>query len=1218
MTIIMVLGMSITALANNDAAVIKSVTAKNATVYTNGTDAEKQVAVTVNWDKNKAEPVKEMITATSADRGIVNVVGCVSIEKTANGKSKAILQLDPVSNGKTKVTIKASNGKKKVITVTVKTYADGIAFSDQVEDGTIVIANAKGTKVNLGAKITNNATDKKIKYSVVADEDNNNMTASKLGIKVDSKGNVIVTKDNPADTVVTVKSNDGKVVKKVTVKTTAPVVTAFDIAKDSTSTKEAFDSLNKKYVVKMKGNKNDVANTYQLMVTGGAKASDLTFASNKESIAKVDANGKITAVGNGTAKITVTPKLGNKVSKTVTVKVSTDVEYVKVDAAKYKVIANNKATAKITATTNANASNKAVKYEISGVKDASGKTVATKDVKNFVSVSSKGIVKAKAACTAYVRAYAKADGAIGRTVEVTAVVPVKEIAIKVTENTEKYLSANKKSATVYRVNYDGSTPLSLYAKVNDDASDKNVTWTSSKSSIASFMVDDNGNVRVNEDGSVNVVGNSNGTATITAKANDGSGKKATFKVTVKTDAHDIIVDKAVEDVSGNVIYVKGTEAAKTYDVAKTVAAKTNKDASNKKLSYSDKKVTLAAGQSKMITVTANDKRTHNDEGAVSVDVWVAVIDENLVATEYEVAGLEYLEDMEYAFVGETFAVSPKLVAKDSAMKVVNPTDVKLKSSNTKVLALKNNVFTAKKEGIATVTATANGKVVGTYPVKVTRSSLAVAQQFDKVIAASVKAENREYTGFKTTYTPAKLIGDIPMGSFRMDIIDDVQLDNLENTGIFRAIRDIMKHDANVRVEGMLVMAGYDHNNSVPITFDFNEMDESDAFELVDYIKEVYLDGGRSVLLHGTKFYVVLGVEDKRSTGTYEHSIAYELKFEMSPEVFDKALDDNISRETDSMNLDGVTLSYDATNNYMEATVNETDISIEAFVEEEREEIISSLRSMFSFAEEITLNATVGDYIETVTKSRENDGDDYINDLVDEYVDRLIAHGFVTLEDLESTIMTADVTYKVGFLYAPDVVVNPSTFKYSYEFKVLVDDSCRDAQKDAYIQSVVDDYGVFEYGNISYVADANAVNVVFNEGTDEVEIANLEGAGFKSIIDALFNGSASKVTVINGSKVTAVTIDAEKEDDTMAILKALMGEATTFGDLDDSTSVVKVLYASTDGKAVELIYTINYDVKEVVVEGLVEDGGTVSGNEPGEGTVSGNEPGDETVSGNEAE
>ena len=49
---------------------------------------------------------------------------------------------------------------------------------------------------------------------------------------------------------------------------------------------------------------------------------DLTFKSSKKSVATVDANGKVTAIKKGTAKITVTSKSNKKAKATITVKVN--------------------------------------------------------------------------------------------------------------------------------------------------------------------------------------------------------------------------------------------------------------------------------------------------------------------------------------------------------------------------------------------------------------------------------------------------------------------------------------------------------------------------------------------------------------------------------------------------------------------------------------------------------------------------------------------------------------------------------------------------------------------------------------------------------------------------------------------------------------------------------------------------------------------------------
>ena len=49
---------------------------------------------------------------------------------------------------------------------------------------------------------------------------------------------------------------------------------------------------------------------------------DLTFKSSKKSVATVDANGKVTAIKKGTAKITVTSKSNKKAKATITIKVN--------------------------------------------------------------------------------------------------------------------------------------------------------------------------------------------------------------------------------------------------------------------------------------------------------------------------------------------------------------------------------------------------------------------------------------------------------------------------------------------------------------------------------------------------------------------------------------------------------------------------------------------------------------------------------------------------------------------------------------------------------------------------------------------------------------------------------------------------------------------------------------------------------------------------------
>lgn len=1145
MAMVMVLGLSITAFANNDAAVIKSVTAKNATVYTNGTDAEKQVAVTVNWDKNKAEPNAYMLSATSADRGIVNVVGITEMSKTANGKSQAILKLDPVSNGKTKVTIKASNGKKKVINVTVKTYADGIAFSDQVENGTIYIANTKGTKVNLGAVITNNASDSKIKYTVDKAK-NDNKSASALGIKVDSKGNISVTKNAPAQTVVTVTSNDKKVTKDIVVKTMKPQVTTLDIVKDTTSTRDALGLLNKKNVLAMKGNKKSAAHTYQINWTGRAKASELNFVSSKPSVATVDANGKITAVGNGSAKITVSPKLGNKLSKTFTVKVTTDVEGVFVENEAFTIIANNKMSANIAAVTNANASNKAVKYEITAA-TADGKAVPAKDVRKYVSVSSKGVVKAKKACVAYVRAYAKADAKIGRTVEVTAVTPVTSVSIAATATagdgtdlTAKFVNAGKKTATTYIVNGNGGQiPVKLTATVNADASNKAVSWSSNKPAIAD----------VYDDGTV--IANGNGTATITATAVDGSGKKATYKVVVKTDAYEINVAKAQDGV----VYVVGSDVAKTYDVAKTVAAATNANASNKKVSYSVKNVSLKAGETATVTVTAADERLLTAGTKATKDVTIKAISEDMIATEFAVEGLEGLAGQ--AYVGDSATFAPVVVAKEEGKIVLNPSAVTLKTSNKNVVAVKGYTVTAKKEGTATISAVVDNKVVGTYEVAVGRNTATVKAQIDKTIAASVKAENRDYTGLRTNFD-----NDV----FMVEILDPAKdLSGLENTGIFAAIKDAILADANVKFESIAI-EGYDASADTWERVEFDT--RAGADKAVEDLKAYFADNAKLCgELNGSTLYVYATVSDVRASGTFTHYLTYYVDFVMGDNVYDGIVDARINEELAKLNTEGVEFTYDAATNMLSATVKTGGLSIAEFDATNRDAIVAAMEAIFVDAREVTLNATVDNYVETVTKERD---DEFIDSLLDEYVAKLTDKGFINVEDLESTVMKAYVTNYYGY----------GVFETEYDFRVFVDDALIDSHMDDVIAESVANVA-FADGKLTYTANDNTLEVVFNNGTEEKEIASLAGAGFKTVLDSVLADTAISATVVNGNFSKEVAIDAESDADTLAILTALMGDAKKYGDLDNTKATVKVKYPTIKGNnEVVLDYTIKYEVSDV--------------------------------------
>lgn len=128
--------------------------------------------------------------------------------------------------------------------------------------------------------------------------------------------------------------------------------------------------------------------------------------------------------------------------------------------------------------------------------------------KKIVTVSKKGVVKAKKKGKATVTAYAKANKKKKVAIKIIVGTPVTKIKLNKTKATLKVKKTLKLKATV--------TPKK--------ASNKKVIWKTSNKKIATVS------------SAGKVTAKKKGTAKITATAADGSGKKATAKITVKAAA----------------------------------------------------------------------------------------------------------------------------------------------------------------------------------------------------------------------------------------------------------------------------------------------------------------------------------------------------------------------------------------------------------------------------------------------------------------------------------------------------------------------------------------------------------------------------------------------------------------------------------------------------------------------------------------------------------
>ena len=226
---------------------------------------------------------------------------------------------------------------------------------------------------------------------------------------------------------------------------------------------------------------------------------NVTWTSSDESVAIVD-NGKITAVKEGTATITVKTDDGGKTATCNVTVVAKEIPVtsVSLDQTEIELIEGDELT--LTAT---------VKPE-----NATNKNVTWSSSNSSVATVTDGVVTAIKAGTATITVKTD-DGAKTATCNVTVVakeVPVTSVSLDQTE-----------------IELIEGDELTLTATVKpENATNKNVTWSSSNSSVATVT-----------DGVVTAI--KAGTATITVKTDDGA-KTATCNVTVLSDKpNDVIV-----------------------------------------------------------------------------------------------------------------------------------------------------------------------------------------------------------------------------------------------------------------------------------------------------------------------------------------------------------------------------------------------------------------------------------------------------------------------------------------------------------------------------------------------------------------------------------------------------------------------------------------------------------------------------------------------------
>lgn len=252
--------------------------------------------------------------------------------------------------------------------------------------------------------------------------------------------------------------------------------------------------------------------TYQLKATASpsnATTKSVTWKSSNTRVVTVNSAGRLTAVGNGSATITVTAKDGSKKTATckVTVKIPTVVKVNNVSLNKNDLALTSKGQSYQLSASVApsNASNKSVKWTSGNPKVAtvssSGKVTAVANGNTTITATAADGSGKKDICAVTVNIPKPADPTPTPT---PSVVKVNSVSLN-----QSSLSLTKKGQTAQ-----------LSASVSpSNATNKSINWSSSNSNVATVS-----------NGVVTAVGN--GSATITATAADGSGKRASCSVTV--------------------------------------------------------------------------------------------------------------------------------------------------------------------------------------------------------------------------------------------------------------------------------------------------------------------------------------------------------------------------------------------------------------------------------------------------------------------------------------------------------------------------------------------------------------------------------------------------------------------------------------------------------------------------------------------------------------
>ena len=329
-----------------------------------------------------------------------------------------------------------------------------------------------------------------------------------------------------------------------------------------------------------------------------ASVKKLKYSTSNKKVATVTSKGVVTAKGKGTAKITIKATDGSKESATVKITAS--------------AVPVTKVTLKPAQVSLSIGMAKQLKVSVKPAKATNRNVTYTSSNENVASVSSAGVLTAKATGTAAITATAQDGSKKSSTVSVT-VNPVMAANVAVTPaSLALKTGASQKLQTVV-------SPA--------NTTNKNVSYTSSAPDVAS----------VSSDGTVTAKGK--GSAVITVTTQDGSNKQASVRVSV-SDVEVKIADLAV--VENDLVLAPGEAKQITANITPANATNqtlryTSSDSNAAEVSETGV-ITAKAQGSAVITVETTDGS--NKKAEIKVEVTNKDKVRTIVTTDGEVDDMD--------------------------------------------------------------------------------------------------------------------------------------------------------------------------------------------------------------------------------------------------------------------------------------------------------------------------------------------------------------------------------------------------------------------------------------------------------------------------------------------------------------------------------------------------------------------------------------------------